>query len=105
MFKEAYKCLKPGGWLESFEGSPYIRCDDATIPPGNALAQGGPLFEQGSKITGRSVRVVDDELQGDAIREAGFVDLHEKDMKVCIDFSSKRLSCLGDSFTNPIFVT
>ncbi len=82
LFKSAYKCLKPGGWIESYEGSPNIRCDDAVIPPTSAMGQWGPLFVNGSQITGRSCTVIEENTQKDALQEAGFVDLQEKNIKV-----------------------
>ncbi len=98
LFEEAYKCLKPGGWLESFEPSPYIRCDNATLPPKSAVAQWGQLFVEASKITQRTVRVVDDGIQMNAMQEAGFVNLHEKEIKVCAHLLSERLFCLNALF-------
>lgn len=84
LFKEAYRCLKPGGWFESYEGSPSLHCDNDTIPPTSALGQWGPLFINGGRQIGRSFTVVEEEIQRKAMEEAGFVDIQEKSIKVCI---------------------
>lgn len=84
LYKEAYKALKPGGWLESFEGSPHMVSDDGTIPVKSAIAQWGRFFEEGGRKTGRSFLVVDEDIQYRAMQEAGFVDIQEWEFKVCL---------------------
>ena len=81
-FKQAYRCVKPGGYLESYEASPYVHSDDDTLPPDSAVAQWTPLFVDGGKKMGRSFTVVDDGTQRRAMEEAGFVDIQEKLIKV-----------------------
>ncbi len=96
LFKEAYRCLKPGGWLESYEGSPNLSCDTGTIPPTTAMGQWGPLFVDGGRIMGRSFTVVEDEKQRKAMQEAGLVDIQEKKIKVRI--ASSVVICTEDAF-------
>ncbi|KAK4242237.1 S-adenosyl-L-methionine-dependent methyltransferase [Achaetomium macrosporum] len=81
-FREAYKALAPGGWLESHEASPNVFSDDDTLPPKSAIAQWGPLFVDGGKAIGRSFTIVDEDIQRKAMEEAGFVDIQEKLIKV-----------------------
>jgi len=82
LFKQAFKTLKPGGYLESFEGCPYIVSDDGTITPQMAMGQWGDVFVEGSKKTERTFTVVRDGIQRKAMEEAGFVDLQEWNYKV-----------------------
>lgn len=82
LFKEAYRVLKPGAWLESFEGSPHMVSDDGTVPAKSAISQWGKFFEEGGKTIGRSFLVVDEGVQRKAMEEAGFVDIQEWDYKV-----------------------
>ncbi|RYP76324.1 hypothetical protein DL769_003664 [Monosporascus sp. CRB-8-3] len=77
LFKQAYKTLKPGGYLESKESSGLIRSDDGTVPVGSALDQWGRVFWEAGKKFGRSFRVFEDELQRKAMEAAGFVDIKE----------------------------
>ncbi|KDN63519.1 putative methyltransferase domain-containing protein [Colletotrichum sublineola] len=84
LFKEAYRALKPGGYLESFEVSPAILSDDGTVPETSALGQWGKFFEEGGRKMGRSFRVLDEELQRTAMEEAGFEDITEWNNKAPI---------------------
>ncbi|KUI55877.1 Phosphoethanolamine N-methyltransferase 3 [Cytospora mali] len=81
LFKEAYATLKPGAWLESFEGSPHMISDDGTVPDKSAISQWGKFFEEGGKAIGRSFLVIDQGIQKKAMEEAGFVDIQEWDFK------------------------
>lgn len=82
LFREAYMALKPGAWLESFEGSPHMTSDDGTVSDKSAISQWGKFFEEGGKTLGRSFMVVDEGVQRKAMEEAGFVDIHVWDCKV-----------------------
>lgn len=82
LFKEGYAALKPGAWLESFEGSPHMISDDGTVPDKSAISQWGNFFEEGGRAIGRSFLVVEQGIQKKAMEEAGFVDIQEWDFKV-----------------------
>ncbi|KAH8883770.1 S-adenosyl-L-methionine-dependent methyltransferase [Thozetella sp. PMI_491] len=82
LFKQAYRCTKPGGWLQSYEASASVHTDDDTLPSTSAIAQWGPLFTEGGIKSGRSFTVVEDGLQNKAMQEAGFVDIQEKWIKI-----------------------
>lgn len=82
LFKQAYRVLKPGGWIESFEVSPTVTSDDDTVKPGSALAQWDKIFIEASKKIGNSFTVVADEVQKPAIEGAGFVNINEWNGKV-----------------------
>jgi len=81
-FKQAYNALKPGGYLESYEGSPRVYSDDDTLPPTSALSQWTSLFVDGGRKIGRSFDIVEENTQNTAMKEAGFVDIQEKWIKV-----------------------
>lgn len=81
-FKQAYNALKPGGYLESYEGSPRVYSDDDTLPPTSALSQWTSLFVDGGRKIGRSFDIVEENTQNTAMKEAGFVDIQEKWFKV-----------------------
>lgn len=82
LFKQAYKTLKPGAYLESFEASPTIESDDGTVKPDSAMGQWDKIFIEGTKTTGRSFTVLVDGTQRKAMEEAGFVDIEEWNYKV-----------------------
>lgn len=82
LYKEAFATLRPGGWLESFEGSPHMISDDGTVPEKSAISQWGKFFEEGGRTMGRSFLIVDEGVQRKAMEEAGFVDIQEWEFKV-----------------------
>ena len=83
LFEQAYKVLKPGGWVESFEASPTIESDDDTVKPDSALGQWGPIFIKASKMIGNTFTVVADDLQRKGVEHAGFTEIKQWDSKVC----------------------
>ncbi|KAJ0303262.1 hypothetical protein COL516b_006779 [Colletotrichum fioriniae] len=82
LFKQAYRALKPGGYLESFEVSPAIMSDDGTVPETSALGQWGKFFEEGGRKMGRTFRVLDENLQRTSMQDAGFESITEWNNKV-----------------------
>ncbi|EFX05906.1 methyltransferase type 11 [Grosmannia clavigera kw1407] len=49
LFKEAYRVLKPGGWIESFECNGLFESDDDSIPEDSATSQWNDIFGAGAK--------------------------------------------------------
>ncbi|KAJ4002759.1 hypothetical protein NW766_012689 [Fusarium irregulare] len=81
LFKEAYKSLKPGGWVESYEPSSTVESDDNSVLPGSAMSQWQKFFVEGGRKIGRPFTVFEDRLQRKAMEEAGFVDIEERNFK------------------------
>ncbi|WZH49689.1 S-adenosyl-L-methionine-dependent methyltransferase [Fusarium acuminatum] len=81
LFQEAYKVLKPGGWIETFEASPTIESDDGTVKPDSAMAQWAPIFIEASKKIGNTFTVIADDIQRSGIEKAGFTDVKQWDSK------------------------
>lgn len=82
LFRQAYRCLKPGGYLESHEPSSGFESDDGTVTESSALAQWGRFFVGGGEKIGRPFTVFDDDSQVKGMEEAGFVNIEKKDFKV-----------------------
>ncbi|XEV01504.1 hypothetical protein FSHL1_006791 [Fusarium sambucinum] len=80
LFKEAFRCCKPGGSIESVEVNPVFYSDDETIKDATAIQTWNKLFKEASKAFGRSFC----EIEGDVelLGAAGFVDLRVTDFKV-----------------------
>jgi len=76
LFKQAYRCLKPGGYIESMEPSPVIYSDDGSVNENTAFSQWGKIFLAGGKKNGRSWSIVEDMIQEKGMAEAGFKDIH-----------------------------
>ncbi|KAI0021193.1 S-adenosyl-L-methionine-dependent methyltransferase [Xylariomycetidae sp. FL0641] len=81
LYKEAYRSIKPGGWLESNEASTRITSDDGTVAEGSALDQWGKVFSEAGTKFGRTFKVVDDDLQRRGMEAAGFVDIRTTEYK------------------------
>lgn len=82
LFSEAYKTLKPGGWIESYEGTALVESDDGSITERHAMGQWGRIFIHFGETIGRSFTVVADGVQRKAMEAAGFVDIQEEEHKV-----------------------
>lgn len=84
LFKQAYRALKPGGWIESFECNGFFESDDGTVTDKTASGQWGVIFREGAKKLGSaaSFAVVRDSVQRKSLEEAGFVKIQEKPLKV-----------------------
>ncbi|KZL69353.1 s-adenosyl-l-methionine-dependent methyltransferase [Colletotrichum incanum] len=82
--KEAYRCLRPGGVLESSEPSFLIESDDGTVNERSAWYRWPEIFDQYGEQTGPPFSVVRDGTQRQAMEEAGFNDLQEFNCKVGI---------------------
>ncbi|KAM0321803.1 hypothetical protein ACHAQA_009900 [Verticillium albo-atrum] len=82
LFKQAYRVCRPGGWVESYEGSPMCHSDDGTLKEGSAMAEWGKFFFEGGKKLGRVFTPLPDNLQEKGMEAAGFVDVHSSTMKI-----------------------
>jgi ubiquinone/menaquinone biosynthesis C-methylase UbiE len=82
LFAEAYRVLRPGGYIESFEADARMYAPDGTVLDGSPLDQWGKVFREGGKKFGRTFMVVSEDLQRKGLEAAGFVDLVQQDFKV-----------------------
>ena len=82
LFRQAYRCLKPGGYIESQEPDIVIRSDDDTVKELSAMDQWGKLYVEGGRKFDRPFTVFPDDLQRKGIEGAGFVDVEERTFKV-----------------------
>ncbi|CCE30379.1 uncharacterized protein CPUR_04227 [Claviceps purpurea 20.1] len=72
LFKEAFRCCAPGGWVESVEIDPEFCSDDGTAELEPVLASFGELYREAGKILNRPFFL--QEIQRRAFDEAGFVE-------------------------------
>ncbi|KAJ5714815.1 uncharacterized protein N7483_011996 [Penicillium malachiteum] len=82
LYQQAYDALEPGGWIEQMELDVRLYSEDGSLKPEHQLHGWGPLFIRCSERAGRSLRT--HETMRDAIKKAGFVDVHEKKYKIPI---------------------
>ncbi|RKL50866.1 hypothetical protein BFJ72_g319 [Fusarium proliferatum] len=84
LFKQAYKCLKPGGYIESHEASPCIGSDDNSVSEDSAMGQWGKIFMEGGRRLQRPFSVLEDNVQVESMNEVGFINIEEEEIKVPI---------------------
>ena len=83
-YREAFRCLKPGGWLEHFEiGISWQSENAGGITPESPIGQTVQLLsDAGKEKTGRTFKVVEDGLWTKYMEETGFVELGERYIRV-----------------------
>ncbi|KAF5009420.1 hypothetical protein FDECE_4352 [Fusarium decemcellulare] len=84
LYKQAYRCLKPGGYIESHEATPHIGSDDGTVSEKCAMGQWGKIFMEGGRKLQRPFSILEDKIQNEGMKEAGFVNIEECEIKVPI---------------------
>ncbi|EGX46144.1 hypothetical protein AOL_s00110g308 [Orbilia oligospora ATCC 24927] len=77
---QAYQAIKPGGYLEIFEPSSFILCDDGSLPEDCILRKWNNLFIEAVEKAGRSLVAAPKHKTW--MVEAGFVDIHEDIFKL-----------------------
>ncbi|SCO09927.1 related to methyltransferase [Fusarium fujikuroi] len=82
LFKEASRCCKPGGFVESGEINPTFYSDDGSIDKVEALQTWNRLVIESGKGFGRSFTNIENDVQ--LLRDAGLVDVQSFDFKVPI---------------------
>ncbi|KAH7635576.1 S-adenosyl-L-methionine-dependent methyltransferase [Sordaria sp. MPI-SDFR-AT-0083] len=79
VYKEAYRCLKPGGWIEHMDSSGDAFSHDNSLADDSALKQWGKIWQEGGKRLGNPVDLLPANLQEIGMKEAGFVNITKKD--------------------------
>lgn len=82
LFQQAYRCCRPGGWIQSSELDAAIRSDDGTAEPHPVLARWTQMFREAGQKMGRPFTIVADGLQYSSMRAAGFTDITVVNKKV-----------------------
>lgn len=82
LFKEAYRCCTPGGWIQTAEADVEILSDDETAELAPVLKTWANLYAEGGKKLGNSFYVQKEDLQEKGLEAAGFTDITSVDYKV-----------------------
>ncbi|KAK3954391.1 S-adenosyl-L-methionine-dependent methyltransferase [Pseudoneurospora amorphoporcata] len=78
LYKEAYRCTKPGGWIEHLDCGPHFVCLDGTMPKDSAIAQWGHIWTEVERKTGVILNMLDGYMEN-GIKEAGFTNVQIED--------------------------
>nr|XP_036584431.1 S-adenosyl-L-methionine-dependent [Colletotrichum truncatum]KAF6793949.1 S-adenosyl-L-methionine-dependent [Colletotrichum truncatum] len=75
IMKQAFDCLKPGGILESSEPSFLVESSDGTVNEESAWSGWYNIFERYGSTSGQTFSVVPQNVQVNAMNQAGFQNL------------------------------
>ncbi|RDW57226.1 hypothetical protein BP5796_12676 [Coleophoma crateriformis] len=73
LLKQAYRTLKPGGWIEFDEFESWLKSDDGTLKDDSAISEWQTLMDQASTKFGRRLNIA--ETIEPMLKAAGFVDV------------------------------
>ncbi|KAL5603809.1 hypothetical protein FOVSG1_006559 [Fusarium oxysporum f. sp. vasinfectum] len=84
LYRECFRCLKPGGWLEHLECSTHVQSDDGSLPADSVWAEWREIFACAGEKTGQTFEVIDDDNWIKWMNEAGFSNIQRKMIKTPI---------------------
>jgi hypothetical protein len=79
-FAEAYRCLRPGGWVECQETDLNAFSDDDSLPKDSPIVQWHENLHKGMLLAGCNLRGTSQELRA-AMEDAGFINVRVIDFK------------------------
>jgi SAM-dependent methyltransferase len=82
LYRQAFRHLAPGAWVQDLEMDVWPQSDHVPIGPGHPYRRWGELYYEAGERTGRTFRIGTEHYMRDAMVAAGFVDVHEVQMKV-----------------------
>ncbi|KAJ4405422.1 hypothetical protein N0V85_004676 [Neurospora sp. IMI 360204] len=80
LFRNAFRCCKPGGYVESCVADITFMSDDGSVKEGSAMDQWGKVWREAGKKLGRPFTVYEADLQRKGMEAAGFVDIEVVDI-------------------------
>ncbi|KAK1775506.1 hypothetical protein QBC45DRAFT_453974 [Copromyces sp. CBS 386.78] len=84
LYKEVYRCAKPGAWIEHLDGDADWICLDGTMPHNSALAQWGPMWKEVGRKTGLEFCVASSGKMEKGMKNAGFTNVTSENYYVPI---------------------
>ncbi|KAH6853078.1 putative SAM dependent methyltransferase [Chaetomium sp. MPI-CAGE-AT-0009] len=84
LYAQAYKALRPGGWLEDLEFNITLHSDTPSVrdDPGHIFKRWSQFFFEATDRLGKTLRIGMGSTMRDLIAEAGFIDVVEKKYQV-----------------------
>ncbi|WPJ62724.1 hypothetical protein SMAC4_13590 [Sordaria macrospora] len=97
VYKEAYRCLKPGGWIEHADSSGDIFSEDNSVTEDSAMSQWGKIWQEAGRRGGNPVDLIPANLQENGMKEAGFVNITKKELPIPVSSwsSDKKMKEVG----------
>lgn len=84
LYKQCYRCLKPGGYIEHLEGSPTVRCDDGSIPADSVWSEWSTLFNEAGAKSGLPFELLNNDQWIKYMEAAGFQNVVKRPLKLPI---------------------
>lgn len=84
LYRECYRCLKPGGFVEHLDFSLHVRSDDGSLPPDSVWSQWSRVFVDAGEKLGQTFEVIDGYRWVERMQEAGFPDVQTRAIKTAI---------------------
>lgn len=81
VYKQCYRCLKPGGILEHQDFSLHVRSDDGSIPEDSIWTDWARVCNEAGEKLGQTFEVIDDDKWVGWLEEAGFTNVQTKAIK------------------------
>ncbi len=72
IYRECFRCLKPGGWIEHQDYSVHMHSDDGSLPAGSVWEEWASVLIQAGQKMGKTIQVIDDDNFVRWIEQAGF---------------------------------
>ncbi|KAK3983931.1 S-adenosyl-L-methionine-dependent methyltransferase [Cladorrhinum sp. PSN332] len=85
VFEQAYRALKPGGWIETFDADAGLFGEDGSVAENSALDTWSKVFKAAGKKFGRTFYPIEDNKQVPGLEKAGFKNLDIWDLNVPIN--------------------
>ncbi|KAJ4361281.1 hypothetical protein N0V85_009421 [Neurospora sp. IMI 360204] len=82
LYKEAYRCAKPGAWIEHLDTDASWSCFDGTMPDDSAMAQWGKIWKEVGRKTGIENNVASSDVMEKGMENAGFTNITSEDYYV-----------------------
>lgn len=84
LYRECYRCLKPGGFIEHLDFSLHVRSDDGSIPTDSVWSQWASIFVDAGGKLGQTFEVIDGYRWVGWMQEAGFADVQARAFKTAV---------------------
>ena len=82
LYKEAFRCTKPGGWIEHVDADAKIHCLDGTMPDDSAFGQWGAIWKAVGGFIGTEFDLPSSGIMEKGLEEAGFINVECQDLVV-----------------------
>ena len=72
LYRECFRCLKPGGYLEHVECGTHVASDDGSLPTDSIWSEWKRLFADAGEKTGQTFDIIDGDRWVEWLETAGF---------------------------------